>query len=336
MPRGFLLCGGLVIAAAVLPARADEFDHGPVFSVLEENDLVVHTDRHYSQGIKLSYVGADGRVPDWLKSLSEGFPSLGFERRTDRWGLSIGQNIYTPNDITIPELQPDDRPYAGWLYLGFIWQRRGYTAEWLPTLESFELQLGIIGPESLAEQAQTWIHRLRGFELPQGWDHQLETEPGIALRYQRSWRWSPKGRERWFDILPHTGGSLGNVETSMRLGGTARLGWNLPRNFGVQSINSLISNEGGRPRSLTGPNWGVHVFASAEGSLVLYTAFLDGNLFHDSHSVDKKPLVAEMKGGVALTSQWLELSLSYVYRTPEFEEQGLDSGYGVFSIKFLF
>ena len=78
------------------------------------------------------------------------------------------------------------------------------------------------------------------------------------------------------------------------------------------------------------------LYASAEGSLVLYTAFLDGNLFQDSHSVDKKPLVAEMKGGVALTSRWLELALSYVYRTPEFKEQGLDSGYGVLSVKFLF
>jgi hypothetical protein len=336
MRQRILLCVGLAFAAGLVPAGADDFDHGPVFSSLEENDLLVKTDRHYTQGIKLSYVGADGRVPDWLEALSEGFCPLGFEKRTDRWGLAVGQNIYTPSDITIPELQPDDRPYAGWLYLGFIWQRRGYTAEWLPTLESFELQLGIIGPESLAEQSQTWIHRLRGFDLPQGWDNQLETEPGIALRYQRSWRWSPKGEETWFDIIPHAGGSLGNVETSMRMGATARLGWNLPRDFGVQTISSLMSNEGGHPLSVKGPNWGAHVFASAEGSLVLYTAFLDGNLFHDSHSVDKKPLVAEMKGGIALTSRWLELALSYVYRTPEFQEQGLDSGYGVLSVKFLF
>jgi len=223
MRQRILLCVGLAFAAGLVPAGADDFDHGPVFSSLEENDLLVKTDRHYTQGIKLSYVGADGRVPDWLETLSEGFCPLGFEKRTDRWGLAVGQNIFTPSDITIPELQPDDRPYAGWLYLGFIWQRRGYTAEWLPTLESFELQLGIIGPESLAEQSQTWN-----------------------------------------------------------------------------------------------------------------TAFLDGDLFHDSHSVDKKPLVAEMKGGIALTCRWLELALSYVYRTPEFQEQGLDSVYGVLSVKFLF
>ena len=34
-----------------------------------------------------------------------------------------------------------------------------------------------------------------------------------------------------------------------------------------------------------------------EGWAVAYTAFLDGNLYQDSHSVDKEPLVAEWKTG---------------------------------------
>jgi hypothetical protein len=304
-------------------------DLGPVFTMIEENDLVVDTDRDYTQGIKVSYLHTENQVPSFLRHWSDSVPALGYTRESDRIGFSLGQNIYTPGDITVSELIPSDRPYAGWLYGGFTWQRRGRDDGGADALEHFELQLGVIGPQSLAEEAQTWVHRLRGFETPQGWDNQLETEPGIALRYYRGWRLTPiPGAGRWLQIIPHVGMSLGNVETSFRIGGMARLGLNLPDDFGPQTISSLLTPEGGLPRGGKRGGPSLYVFAGAEGWMVAYTAFLDGNLWHDSHSVSREPLVTELKAGTVVAWRFLEVGFVAVLRTPEYETQGLSHRYG--------
>lgn len=334
MKTAFITVFGLT---ATLAVSAAEFDQAPVFTVLEENDLVVRTDRHYTQGIKLAYVHRDEAMPQWLHRFSDWLPSLGYSQKVARIGFSIGQNIYTPADIQISEPQPDDRPYAGWLYGGFSLQRRGLTADLWPTLESFEIQLGIVGPESLAEQAQTWIHQIRGFDLPQGWDNQLKTEPGIAIRYWRGLRLSPsEAASRYLDVIPHYGGSLGNVETSLRVGATLRLGWNLPDSFGVQTISSLLTTEGGWSPSRKRGEWGIHGFTGFETWFVAHTVFLDGNLWQDSQSVPKETTVVEWQGGVAVTFRRAELAFSFVARSHEFEQQAKANGYGSLSVKVRF
>ncbi len=198
---------------------AEEFDQGPVFTLIEENDLIVDTDRDYTQGTKLSYLHRDGWVPGWLRWATNSALNLGYDARTAKFGYQAGQNIYTPGDTEARRLLVNDRPYAGWLYAGLILHKRGYTAGNLPTLESFELNLGVIGPESLAENAQNGVHRLRHFTLARGWNNQLDTEPGVAARYQRAVSLPLLAGGRAADFIPHAGLSLGNVETSLRAGG---------------------------------------------------------------------------------------------------------------------
>lgn len=326
-------CRRTVVGAAAswllltLPAGAQSDLRGAVFSFLEENDLVVDTDRHYTQGIKFAFLHQEGFLPGLFDHCLEGIPQLAFTAQAGRFGYQVGQNIFTPADYSLHQPQPDDRPYAGWLYGGLILQRRGTSGGRWPTLESFELQLGVIGPESLAEQAQTWIHEIRDFPLPQGWDYQLDTEPGFALRYQRSTRFSfSEASARYIDVMPHGGFSLGNVETAARLGSALRVGYNLPDNFGVQSISSLMTNDGGR--SPSSPKWSAYLFTDLEGWAVGYTAFLDGNLWHDSASVDKETWVAEWKSGIGLTLNHVELGFSYIVRSPEFTRQQERNAYG--------
>src|SRR5207249_2047305 len=115
--------GGIFLAPSF--ASAQSYDQGPVFSAIEENDLVVKTDRHYTQGIKLSYLQRDGDLPNFLDRFSKWVPTPGFEFGTNKFGYIIGQSIYTPADIQQRQLIPNDRPYAGWLYGGFALQRRG-------------------------------------------------------------------------------------------------------------------------------------------------------------------------------------------------------------------
>jgi hypothetical protein len=317
--------------------RAQSYDQGPIFSVIEENDLVVKTDRHYTQGIKLSYLHADGFLPGWSTNFYEDLPEFGFEKAVGKFGYEIGQNIYTPADLQSSQLLRNDRPYGGYLYIGAILQRRG--SNWLqrPFLESFQLDIGVIGPWALGKEAQTWVHELRDFDLPQGWRNQIKNEPAIELKYLRSARFSfLKFDPIEFDFIPHSGFSLGNVEATARLGGQIRIGLNLPDDFGIQTIDSLATSSGGFSKSQTDSHWGAYVFAGSEGKAVLHNAFLDGNLFRSSHSVEKEYLVGDFKAGFALVLAHIELGYTFTFRTPEFHGQTESDSFGSFFLKAKF
>jgi lipid A 3-O-deacylase len=335
--RGLLIV--LALVAGWTPvASAQWLDRqGPVRTVIEENDLLVKTDRHYTQGAKVSSLYADDTLPGWLASLSQSIPRIGMgDHGPNKYGYELGQSIFTPADLTATHLLKHDRPYAGWLYTGMILQRRGMLDEW-PVLENFQVDVGIIGPDSLAEDTQIGVHEFRGFEIPRGWRNQLHDEPGLALKYQRSWIFSPSSEgPRWVDLIPQAGLSLGNVETSFRAGTQFRLGVNLPNDFGVSTITSLGTTGGGWSEKQSTSRYGFYVFGAAESWTVLYTVFLDGNTFRRSPSVDKRPFVAEVRYGAVLVLNRFELALTYVFRTPQFVGQTKDDAYGSIMLKIKY
>ena len=332
--RRFRLAALAGFACLPLATFGQATNQGPVFTVLEESDLVVHTDRHYTQGIKLAYFHHDNLFPPVARDFYDRMPAWGFDKRVGKFGYEVGQSIYTPADLSATTLLPTDRPYAGWLYLGLILHRRGVSgqAEW-PTLESFELELGVTGPWSLAKEAQTWVHQLRGFEMPQGWNNQLQNEPGMVLRYERALRWTCTALHPLdIEFIPHAGFSLGNVEITMRLGGQLRAGFFLPDDYGVQNIDSLVTSAGG----WTSRHWGAYVFAGSEGKVVLRNTFLDGNLFSPSHSVQKESLVGDFKAGFMFVLHRVELGYTFVFRTPEFRQQTESDEFGSLFLKIKF
>ncbi len=309
---------------------------GAVLTVIEENDLIVNTDRHYTQGIKISYLHTDDYLPFASDKLYEWLPQIGFASEFGKFGYSIGQNIYTPGDISSAQPLLDDRPYAGWLYGGAILQRRGTSFGGRPTQEDFEFEFGIIGPSSDAEHAQTWVHEVRGFDLPQGWDNQLGNEPGLRLKYWRGVRLLAKESSPFaLDFTPHGGLSLGNVETSARLGARVRVGVHLPNDFGIQTIDSLATTSGGV--STADPHrWGAYLFAGTEGRVVLHNAFLDGNLFRHSQNVDKEILAGDLMMGFVVVLNRVEIGYTQFYRTPEFHGQVEHDSFGAVFLKIKF
>ena len=309
-------------AALQNPRPAAAESHGPLVTLTEENDdLANNGDQHYTQGIRLSYSLGENRTPYWATRVAETLPDLGMKMEAVRFGLAAGQNMYTPKNIFTPSMVRTDRPYAGWLYLGTFLQRRGLTSRETPVLDNIELDLGIIGPESLAEETQTWWHALGGWIVPLGWHNQLKSEPGLVLKYDRQWKFSPSQPEAgWgLEFIPHAGVSLGNVQTFAVAGGVLRAGYNLPDDFGTQNIDSLATQAGGR--TLNTHCVGGYFFVGLDGRAVARNAFLDGNLWRHSLSVEKEPLVADFRAGGVLAFRHFDLALSFVQRSREFKMQ---------------
>jgi hypothetical protein len=306
-------------------------------NVYFENDLFSGTDRNYTNGVKISLISPDlvsfvdsGKLPDWSLEYIYRLPFINDPDPTlkHKVEFSLGQKMYTPADTTRSDLIVDDRPYAGWTYFAAAFHSKSSRQ-----MDTIELQLGLVGPQSFAEETQNVVHDLRDQRRAKGWEHQLKNEPGLAAIYERKWQLAPffsKGTLA-MDAIAHLGGALGNMATYVNTGFEARLGWNLPDDFGV----SLIRPAGNTGFS-AGQQPGGYLFVAMNSRAVLRDIFLDGNTFAHSHSISKKPLVADLAGGAALYLKQFKLTWTQVLRTKEFKGQHNNHSFGSLVFSFLF
>ncbi len=312
-----------------------------VFTVYFENDYFGGTDEHYTNGTKFSWLSGDltgwGRT-GWRQGLLEALPFINRPGTQKNFGFSLGQNIYTPQDTSLANPNPNDRPYAGWSYVEL-----SFISKTATRADILSIQAGIVGPSSLAEDTQRVVHEWINDSVPRGWDYQLRDEPGVNLVYERRHRWIARGLGDTLgvDFIPHGGFSLGNVQTYANLGGVARLGFNLPSDFGVGlsrggSIGAAPADDND-PRVAVDRDFSLFVFAGADGRAVARDIFLDGNTWKDSRSVDKEPFVADLMAGVGLIAGRWQLTATFVHRTREFETQAEDhSRFGSVTLSVAF
>lgn len=294
------------------PLHADDGWERASLTLTEENDVAL-SDRNYTQGAKIQFLSRDYTFGGWFNALA---PSVGYDAPNWKWGLEAGHQIFTPEKITEHKLIRDDRPYAGWLYGGLIFQQRGTNAHGTGVMGTYRLRVGVVGPDSQADHAQVSWHEVFDFDQPNGWRNQLRNEVGIQFAYDRRHRYVLCGDVWSVQLLPEAGVELGNIRIDAHAGGMLRVGWNIPNEFGVTVTNSTHAAD-----------FGVHLFAGVTGYAVALDIFLDGNNFRDSHSVDKHELVGEARVGIAFTTRHVEFSVTHVRRSHEFEAQNESTGF---------
>ena len=336
-----------------------------------ENDVFAGIDQNYTSGVAFTWVSHDiagGLQPELLpmpirlhakliRFMNPGFWSDA-ENTTDTQNVVVkfGQSMFTPRDFSRTDLIPDDRPYAGLLYMGLSWNRRKHGPEAiLEVLDTREITLGVIGPWSLAEQAQNAVHYVTGSHKFLGWEHQLENEPAIQLALDRKckvYRGAGAITPGFAgDAIGSVGLRLGNIETSATLSVEGRIGWNLPNDFGSYPIRpgaenrppsaaSIRSSANDTDTAAGRPRPGVHLFATLETKLVGHDFSLDGNLFRSSHSVTRRPWGAQAAVGISvqalIAGHGVRLALMRVYRSLEFDEQESNQAHGSVALSLEF
>ena len=334
-----LLLAIVTLFTAVLAVQADEpsFERKPwTLNVYFENDLFADTDQQYTNGAKVSWVSPD--VTDFVES---NFPLLTewvdrevhFLRRDydhKNVAFSIGQNMYTPEDIVTTELVENDRPYAAWLYLS-----AGFHAKNDHRQDTLAIQLGMVGPAALGKEIQDFVHDVRNIAKANGWENQIKNEVGLNLVGERRVRLNAhtvgKGWEA--DAFANGGLVLGNVSTYANVGIEGRIGYNLPQDFGTTHIRP--GGETNIPLLNEQDYWFL-VFASLEGRAVARDIFLDGNTFRDSHSVSKEALVGDFALGVKFKLKDFKVSVSQVRRSKQFKQQPESHWFGSLMVSYAY
>ena len=325
-----------------LQAAGKEVSAGTV-SLYVENDLFAGTDRFYTSGVKIGW--SSGDLDNFSDSpfarpflpIFDLVPYINEKDYQKNLLFGLGQNIYTPDNTEAFDYVPDDRPYSGWLYLGV-----GVAWKNAEVRNSLVVNIGVVGSWSYAQESQRVVHDARGLGHPNGWDNQLYNELGIIAVYEREWRW-PKHERRaglnW-ELIPHAGVALGNVQTYLNVGGELRVGINLPDDFGTAAIGPSATTstpvDGSQAADRSWFDAGLYVFGRVDGRLVGHNIFLDGNTFANSVSVDREWLVGDVSVGAAINYGNTKFSYALVYRTKEFTAQKEGQLFGTVSINLSF
>jgi hypothetical protein len=202
----------------------------------------------------------------------------------------FGQQFYTPDDISIRELIPNDWPYAGWLYVGGSWKASNNQRAAIS-----DLYLGFTGDWSLAREVQTEWHKIVSATHPEGWDNQIGTRFGVIVAHSRHWVVAEReaDKHRWLEVTPFVGGNVGNIMTDGYAGGRVKVGWNITRDWSHPAIGPTARQT---DTIEPGP---FEVFLSLDGRarVVPYNVFFDAA---DAHTIHRRIGIAEAGVGVGV------------------------------------
>ena len=231
----------------------------PYFNLSVENDLFVFkgdaTDRYYTNGVRLDF---------FYQKRNRKFPSsllvkISDDRNVYGWGLA--QDMFTPSRIDISTVQFNDRPYAGALFAIHSLNSYDYSKK---IKVSSELYLGVIGPLSLAEETQIWVHGLFNYVRPEGWKNQVTNDVIINynLQLEKEVIYFP-GKLFVTGIMETFNGTLYNA---MGVGFMLSVG--RVNNFTGQK-NELISQK---------KKWQLYVILKPSVRVIYYNALLQGGI----------------------------------------------------------
>jgi hypothetical protein len=145
----------------------------------EDNDLFNLvgriTDRGYTNGTRADYYYISNKPAHFF--LHRIMPKAG-DSSINTYGFTIMQVMITPKNILKRIPDKNDYPYSGSLF-------GTHTLFSSNPIKKYSWQtgllLGVMGPPSLAQQTQVYVHKLVGYFKPNGWGYQLKTDPLVNV-----------------------------------------------------------------------------------------------------------------------------------------------------------
>jgi hypothetical protein len=312
--------------------HVSERPHDQFLTTTIENDSIGSgADQNYTNGIRLTWFDSGDIPPAPARLLDDIMPMFDVNDTTSVY-YSVGQNLYTPKELSLSPPNPKDRPYAAFLYGSM-----GLSSLTDNHMDNVEFTAGIVGPYALGQETQEFVHTVLDAPQPKGWGSQLHNELGLMLSWERIWpeAYATEMGDLYFRASPYAGATVGNIYTYASTGLMFQL---VPKQHKWQSTPLRVrpAIPGSGYFSVPEGEFSWSIFAGVEGRAVGRNIFLDGNTFEDSASVGKKPIVGDANIGVAFTYGRAQVSYTLNYRAPEFYGQQNPDLFGAVGVGYRF
>jgi hypothetical protein len=251
--------------------------------IYEDDDFIniwgQGTDNAYTNGTRLDYFYNLQHPSGFF--LDKALPKAG-AGSVNTYGWGIVQLMYTPDDLTSRAYNPHDYPYSGALFASHMLYSYNPISKY-----SFqtELVLGVIGPAALAKPTQTLVHRVEGYDIPEGWNHQYSNDLllNINVTVEKQLARAGKGLE----IIGGSQVSAGTMQNSLTVYPLIRFG-NMTAYFDgfLNQYSSTGRNSAGKRKGQ------FYFFAKPAVQLILTNALVQGGVFTHNpnlHAGDGKP-----------------------------------------------
>ena len=270
----------------------------------EDDDFIniwgTGSDDAYTNGIRIDYFYKPSHPPFFL---DRWMPHAG-DNSIDIYGWGAMQLMYTPDDISNPDYQPDDYPWSGALVATHTLYSYNPAKQY--DLQT-ELVLGVIGPAALDAQTQSLVHRIIHYYHPMGWSHQYRNDLLVNINFTAEKQLFSAG-----SFLTVIGGgqlSAGTMQNSATVYPLLLIGKKDPYFNGFLGQFTSPGREKGRKR------WQAYLFAKPEMQLFITNALLQGGLFTGNPNL--QPQKASAKEPADVNNGWVPGTAALTWATSE-------------------
>ncbi|WP_316763957.1 lipid A deacylase LpxR family protein [Pedobacter aquatilis] len=310
------ILASLLLLFIIDAAKAQNFKNE--FGFKTENDAYLATlnDRYYTNGLFIYY----------RRAINPEKFGEHIEKKT--YEISVGQKIYTPYWGMVAKREDQDRPFAGYLYAGAAYSVFYKKESVLKT----SIELGTVGPNSLAQDAQEFLHKTVGFYRPAGWDYQIKNEVTINLSTSYS-KLIHRSSDNAVDFSGQGYANLGTTFNGLGASVLFRAG-KLNQLFNSAYHNAVIGDS--KTKKIN--NFEFFFYAKPQLNVVAYDATIQGSLFNNDSPVTfgVKPIVFEQQFGVNYSSNRFTADFNVIFKTKEVKSVAKAQNYGGLSLYYRF
>lgn len=310
------ILASLLLLFIVDAAKAQNFKNE--FGFKTENDAYLATlnDRYYTNGLFIYY----------RRAINPQKFGENIEKKT--YEISAGQKMYTPYWGMVAKKEDQDRPFAGYLYAGAAYSVFYKKESVLKT----SIELGTVGPHSLAQDAQEFLHKTVGFYTPAGWDYQIKNEVTVNLSASYS-KLIHRSSDNAVDFSGQGYANLGTTFNGLGASVLFRAG-KLNQLFNSAYHNAVIGDS--KTKKIN--NFEFFFYAKPQLNVVAYDATIQGSLFNNDSPLTFgiKPIVFEQQFGVNYSSKRFTADFNVIFKTKEVKSIAKAQNYGGLSLFYRF
>ncbi len=298
----FVIINGFLLSAL----RAQDTTYNRQFRLSIDDDFInlrgKGTDEAYTAGTNFSLFYDKHHTSRFF--LDRWMPRAG-PQAINTFGWGIAQLIYTPRDINRVPPDPDDYRYAGALIA--VHSLYSYNPDKNYSFQT-EIVGGVMGPPSLAEEAQKFFHSVIGYRSPAGWNYQLPTDALLNVNITAEELFFKYGKLA--EITGVARLAAGTMEDGLTIYGKIRAGIMNPYFNGFMQQHSSLAIK----RRLQ-----VYAFIEPGAEVLGYYALIERGLFNNKPSYydnkhtrapDNRKLIGHVDGGLIFSSGKVAVSVS--------------------------